>query len=77
MKFNKSAESDFWYVEQELSGRCLGKVQKSIYGFYVFLPNQGYGFGEKECLDLNKFIKNINKQLGIYTTSAFTSIEDR
>ena len=76
MKFNKSAESDHYYVgfDSDLFAGNIVKL-KSRNG-YIFKSHLCY-FDETDLDQISAKIKELDKQLGIDTTSTFTSIEDR
>ena len=78
MKFNKSAESDFWYVGDEFD-RHLGKIIKNeFYRSYSFAPSILISsLPEQHIEPILAKIKELNRESGIDTISTFTSLEDR
>jgi len=76
MKFNKSAESDFWYVGDE-DDTHMGTIrqEKGILKFQssIFCRK----LTTKEMFEIAGFMLTQEKELGIDTTSTFTSLEDR
>lgn len=75
MKFNKSAESDyFWYVGDE-HGYHYGKIIKSKLGLgYCFeQSNLSNPLTEKHLEKILTKVKELNRESGIDTTSTFKS----
>jgi len=75
MKFNKSAESDFWYVDCD--GDLLGVVRRYRDGIgYFFDQNHLVVCSTNQMKKIAEFMESIEKQSGIDTTSTFTSNSD-
>ncbi len=73
MKFNKSAESDHYYVERE-DGDPLGIIRKSSFvNGYHFEQNRMHVTYSMEMKDITKFMLKLERESGIDTTSTFTT----
>ena len=71
MKFNKSADSDFWYVAYD-SDFHAGKI--IILNDHVYFESRGFStYTAIDLLQISNKIDDIEKQYGIDTTSTFTS----
>jgi len=80
MKFNKSAESDLWYVGDDYD-RSIGRIIRTFLEYdceqYLFEPNGLYFLSDSSLDQISAKIKELNRESGIDTTSTFTSLEDR
>ena len=74
MKFNKSAESDFWYVEGD-DGLCIGRIkQYENSARFIFEPTGLMSdINFDQMMKIANFLKKLEKEHGIDTTSTFTS----
>jgi len=76
MKFNKSAESDFYYVGDD-QNNAVGKILTIFFKGCFFQPRDNHTLSTKQMSEIFDFMIHLEKDLGIDTASTFTSNEDR
>lgn len=72
MKFNKSAESAFWYVGFD-NDNAAGKIE--VFRDQIVFESGLYyrRLTTKEMREITEFMENIERESGIDTTSTFKS----
>lgn len=75
MKFNKSEESDKWYVGFD-NDRAAGVIYKMSHGFHFDQLNH-IVLSAQFMRPIVEFMEELERQHDISTTSTFTSNEDR